>query len=362
MKQHRKIGVLLTIILLLCIPLVFATGNEIYLEIDSDQDGTVDTNQINVGDDFDILIKINSDVIFDTVVFDLRASDVGPISFTSAITSTSIFPLVSLANTYLSGDNWHYSSVGQSDHPAGSNLSLLTVTAHANSEGSIDLDFLAYSLSNGFNFFTISSILSSITINSASTCGNSVIDISLGEECDDTFLNGESCSSKGYAGGDLACSVGCLSFDETSCLDDDDGDGYLSNVDCDDNSPAINPGATEACTGGVDDNCDGAIDGDDAQCSSICSDSNPSFCDEGGCGGYPTVLEWYDGICYNIVDTIDFDGDGFIAPSDTTAFVAELNDHFKCTLCSNLYNINGVGTLDFNDIKMYISLYLSANP
>ncbi|MCB9742456.1 MAG: VCBS repeat-containing protein [Alphaproteobacteria bacterium] len=44
---------------------------------------------------------------------------------------------------------------------------------------------------------------------------------------------------------------------------DVDGDGYAAGADCDDEDPEINPGADELCDG-IDNNCDGEIDGADA--------------------------------------------------------------------------------------------------
>lgn len=61
---------------------------------------------------------------------------------------------------------------------------------------------------------------------------------------------------------DLACLI---------CTDSD-SDGYAieggvcGDLDCDDAEPGINPGVVEVCDNGIDDDCDGAVDGDDSQC------------------------------------------------------------------------------------------------
>ena len=52
--------------------------------------------------------------------------------------------------------------------------------------------------------------------------------------------------------------------DDDTAPVDADGDGAIATVDCDDTDPNVNPDALEVCDG-QDNNCDGAIDGDDAQ-------------------------------------------------------------------------------------------------
>ena len=58
----------------------------------------------------------------------------------------------------------------------------------------------------------------------------------------------------------LLSACGKSSDDDTPV--DADGDGYLSDSDCDDSDPAINPSAQEVCNN-VDDDCDGEIDIED---------------------------------------------------------------------------------------------------
>ena len=58
---------------------------------------------------------------------------------------------------------------------------------------------------------------------------------------------------------DADADAGADADDTGSSSVDEDGDGFDETVDCDDQDPAVNPGAAEACDG-VDNNCDGTVD------------------------------------------------------------------------------------------------------
>ena len=94
---------------------------------------------------------------------------------------------------------------------------------------------------------------------------------------------------------------------------DADGDGYVSDQeggdDCDDNDPTVNPGATETCDDGVDNDCDGTTDvGDDAD-----SDGSDSCldCDDDDINSFPGAAE--------LCDEIDNDCNGSV--DDNVAYV-----------------------------------------
>ncbi len=60
---------------------------------------------------------------------------------------------------------------------------------------------------------------------------------------------------------------------------DEDGDGFASDVDCDDDDAAVNPDAVEACDG-VDNDCDGDIDDGLTQATWYQDDDGDSYGDE----------------------------------------------------------------------------------
>lgn len=58
----------------------------------------------------------------------------------------------------------------------------------------------------------------------------------------------------------------CETADTACDTTDADADGYSAEVDCDETNPEVNPGATEVCDDGIDNDCDEVSDTDDSNC------------------------------------------------------------------------------------------------
>jgi len=123
----------------------------------------------------------------------------------------------------------------------------------------------------------------------------------------------------------LACIL--LSASAASAQVDGDGDGFETPIDCNDNDPAIHPGAVEICDG-VDNNCNGEVN-ENYVCGcppagTACDDGNPCTTNDvesGACGclGTPAteICDGLDNDCDGQIDEgipqqyADNDGDGF---------------------------------------------------
>lgn len=111
---------------------------------------------------------------------------------------------------------------------------------------------------------------------------------------------------------------------------DNDGDGYTDQNDCNDNNPAINPAAAEACDG-VDNNCNGQTD----EGCQLCTDAdNDGFFAQAGCG---TVVDCNDSastispVAQEICDGTDNDCDSAVDEGFNTS-----TDPNNCGACGNV--------------------------
>jgi hypothetical protein len=97
---------------------------------------------------------------------------------------------------------------------------------------------------------------------------------------------------------------------------DNDGDGYASDTDCDDNDPLVYPSAPELCDG-MDNDCDTVVPADESDADAdgymICAGD----CDDADSGSHPGAPELCDGMdndCDTVVpaDESDADADGYM--------------------------------------------------
>ena len=107
-----------------------------------------------------------------------------------------------------------------------------------------------------------------------------------GDDCDDGDASIHPDAEEAPNGVDDDCDD---DVDEGTELADDDGDGYSEvDGDCDDEDDDVGPDVTEDCYDGIDNNCDGLIDGDDIEsCPDVGDDDEDD--DDAPPGGSSTV-------------------------------------------------------------------------
>lgn len=159
-------------------------------------------------------------------------------------------------------------------------------------------------------------------------CGNSWLDD--GEECDTVDLAGQTCASRGFSGGTLACAADCT-FDTTSCLQGNCGDGVI--------------GGTELCDGAAlgGQNCRLlGFSGGTLACSAGCT-YDTAGCTSSGCGN--GIIE-----APEVCDGSELDGQtcasqGFDGGTLACALACDAFDTSGCHACGD-GAINGTELCD----------------
>ena len=102
--------------------------------------------------------------------------------------------------------------------------------------------------------------------------------------------------------------------DDSSAPVDADGDGHMSDTDCDDTNADVYPGAEEVCDGIADNDCDGIDDPTEAdadadgysECAGDCNEYNAAVFPGAEMTCFDDIL---DNDCDNVIDANETDGD-----------------------------------------------------
>jgi len=104
-------------------------------------------------------------------------------------------------------------------------------------------------------------------------CGDNTLQSSFGEVCDGTSLGGQTCISRGFRAGQLACTADCAGFDESACTNGQVGEPCLNGDEC--------SGISEPLTANCFTNMAGTIF-PDGYCTAQCTGDSPDPCVPGG--------------------------------------------------------------------------------
>jgi MYXO-CTERM domain-containing protein len=161
----------------------------------------------------------------------------------------------------------------------------------------------------------------------AELCANAV-----DNDCDGlpTLLDDE-CADVVDRDGDGYCPMGIDDNRDRDCIDAGE---MTADVDCDDDEVTVSPAAREFCIDGLDNDCDGDVDGDDAECTSETDADGDGYCPVGLDGNG-------DGDC---LDAGENDGVSF----DCDDSVAEVNPA-ATEVCTDFADNDCDGLADFRD-------------
>ncbi|GAB4343177.1 MAG: hypothetical protein Kow0099_21420 [Candidatus Abyssubacteria bacterium] len=146
--------------------------------------------------------------------------------------------------------------------------------------------------------------------------------------------------------------------------DDLDGDGFGIAQDCDDADPGVNPGVAEVCDDGIDNDCDGLVDSNDPDCGVAPVDNDGDGftsdvdCDDNNPAVNPGAAEIpYNGIdddCNPATPDDDLDGDGFNQGNDCDDNNAAVNPG-AAEVCDDGIDNDCDGLVDANDSDCTVS-------